>query len=160
MDKNNASNIPTLYEWIGGIEIIEKWIVHFYNKIVKDKLLQPLFEDMSLDHQKNVAKFLAEVFGGPAEYTKSRGGHPAMIKKHFNKQISEKQRKQWMTLLLESADELQLPNDPEFRSAIVSYLEWGTRLAMINSQPGVNPDVDEPMPKWGWGEVGGPYQQN
>jgi hypothetical protein len=27
------------------------------------------------------------------------------------------------------------PSDPEFASALVSYLEWGTRLAVINSQP-------------------------
>jgi hemoglobin len=38
-----------------------------------------------------------------------------------------------MNLLLETADELQLPSDPEFRSAIVAYLEWGSRLAVIDS---------------------------
>ena len=26
-----------------------------------------------------------------------------------------------------------MPDDPEFRSAIVGYLEWGSRLAVINS---------------------------
>src|SRR5687767_8550484 len=29
----------------------------------------------------------------------------------------------------------RLPADPEFRAALVSYLEWGTRLAVGNSQP-------------------------
>lgn len=48
-----------------------------------------------------------------------------------------------------------MPDDPEFRSALVGYLEWGSRLAVINSQAGVDPDA--PMPKWGWGEVRGPY---
>lgn len=59
------------------------------------------------------------------------------------------------TLLLETADELRLPDDPEFRSALVGYLEWGSRLAVINSQPGVKAEEDSPMPKWGWGEVKG-----
>ena len=45
----------------------------------------------------------------------------------------------------------------EFRSALVSYLEWGTRLAVINSQPGAPIGEDAPMPRWGWGEVKGPY---
>ena len=51
-----------------------------------------------------------------------------------------------------------LPDDPEFRSALVGYLEWGSRIAVINSEETVNPiDTNEPMPKWGWGETGGPY---
>ncbi len=50
-----------------------------------------------------------------------------------------------------------IPDDPEFRSALVAYLEWGSRLAVINSEPGVDVEEDQPMPKWGWGEVGGPY---
>jgi len=61
-------------------------------------------------------------------------------------------------LLLESADEVGLPDDPEFRSAFVAYLEWGSRLALLNSQDGVAPSVDQSMPRWGWGEVGGPYR--
>jgi hemoglobin len=61
-------------------------------------------------------------------------------------------------LLLETADELGLPDDPEFRSALVGYLEWGSRLAVNNSTAKENPvHENEPMPKWGWGETGGPY---
>lgn len=40
----------------------------------------------------------------------------------------------------------------------LAYLEWGTRLAVLNSQPGATVVEDAPMPKWGWGEVGGPYR--
>jgi hemoglobin len=28
---------------------------------------------------------------------------------------------------------------------------------VINSQPGATVDAEQPMPKWGWGEVKGPY---
>src|SRR5258708_2346296 len=58
---------------------------------------------------------------------------------------------------LEKLFEIGVPADPEFRSALVSYLEWGTRLAVINSQPGAAAGEDAPMPRWGWGEVKGPY---
>ena len=60
-------------------------------------------------------------------------------------------------LLLETGDAVGVPDDPEFRSAIVGYFEWGSRLAVINSQLGAEVDADAPMPKWGRGEVGGPY---
>jgi hemoglobin len=63
-----------------------------------------------------------------------------------------------MSLLLETADDLGLPDDPEFRSALVGYLEWGSRLAVLNSNASENPvDSSAPMPKWGWGEAKGPY---
>ena len=59
-----------------------------------------------------------------------------------------------------SADEVGLPDDPEFRSAFVAYLEWGSRLAVINSRPGVPEPAPAPMPQWGWGVPGGPYRPN
>lgn len=46
-----------------------------------------------------------------------------------------------------SADEQDLPSDPEFRSALVAYLEWGFRLAVINSAlPTETPVAEAPMP--------------
>jgi hypothetical protein len=41
----------------------------------------------------------------------------------------------------------------EFRSAFVAYMEWGTRIALIMSQPGMEVPEKSPMPKWGGGEV-------
>jgi len=68
-------------------------------------------------------------------------------------------RKRWIQLLLDTADEIGIPTDPEFRSSLVGYLEWGTRIAVINSQLTESPMNDtEPMPTWGWGETKGPYQ--
>ena len=66
----------------------------------------------------------------------------------------------WRSLRLggaTAADEAGLPDDPEFRSAFVGYIEWGTRLAVINSQPGAPDPEPAPMPHWGWGETKGPY---
>jgi hypothetical protein len=56
-----------------------------------------------------------------------------------------------------AADDAGLPADPEFRAALVGYLEWDTRLAMHNSQPGADVVQQAPVPRWGWG-VAPPYQ--
>jgi len=150
--------IPTLYEWAGGMPAFERLTELFYKKVLADPLLEPIFKHMSSQHQLHVAHFLAEVFGGPNAYTAEGGSHFTMIQKHFSKNLTEAQRKRWVALLLETADEISLPDDPEFRSAFVAYIEWGTRIAVINSsadQVAVKPT--EPMPRWGWGETGGPY---
>ncbi len=81
-----------------------------------------------------------------------------MVAKHLNRHLTQEQRRRWVTVLLETADAQGLPDDPEFRSALVGYLEWGSRLAVINSNASDNPlDPGAPMPRWGWGEVKGPY---
>jgi hemoglobin len=55
-----------------------------------------------------------------------------------------------------AADDAGLPDDPEFRAALVGYLEWGTRIAQANSAPGAAVVPDAPVPRWGWG-VAPPY---
>jgi hemoglobin len=151
--------IPTLYQWAGDMQTFETLFGAFYDKVLKDDLLGNVFKDMSDDHVQHVAHFVAEVFGGEKLYTTEDGGsHAAMIGHHIGKMLSEEKRQRWVKLLLQTADEIGLKSDPEFRSAFVGYIEWGTRLAVINSQLTENPmHTAEPMPKWGWGETGGPY---
>jgi len=108
----------------------------FYERVKGDTLLAPVFAHMSSEHPAHVAAFLAEVLGGPTAYSERHGGHPHMIRQHLNRHLSQAQRRAWVALLLDTADELGMPDDPEFRSALVGYLEWGSRLAVINSQAG------------------------
>jgi hemoglobin len=152
-----SSSTPTLFDWLGGIEPLRRLTARFYQRVPEDPVLRPVFAHMGPDHPEHVAAFLAEVLGGPATYSAEHGGHAGMLRHHLNRSLTAEQRKAWMALLLETADELKLPADPEFRSALVGYLEWGTRLAVLNSQPGAVVDESAPMPRWGWGEVKGPY---
>jgi len=150
-------SVPTLYEWLGGIDALNRLTVRFYERVRGNAVLAPIFAHMSSEHPQHVAAFLAEVLGGPAGYSATHGGHPHMIQQHLNRHLTQTQRQEWVALLLDTADELKMPDDPEFRSALVGYLEWGSRLSVINSQAGAQVDAHAPMPKWGWGEVKGPY---
>jgi hemoglobin len=149
--------VPTLYEWIGGMDAIDRLFALFYTRVPADPVLGPVFAQMSPEHSRHVAAFVAEVFGGPKAYSEAHGGHPNMIRRHLDRGLKETERKRWVDLLLQCADEIGVPSDPEFRSALVAYLEWGTRLAVLNSQPDASVDESSPMPQWGWGEVKGPY---
>ena len=152
------SETPTVFEWMGGQAALERLFVRFYARVPDEPLLAPVFAGMDPNHAQHVAAFVGEVLGGPSAYTADHGGHPHMIRKHLGRMLSEVQRRRWIELLLDCADEVGVPSDPEFRSAFVAYLEWGSRLAVINSQPGAQADEQQPMPTWGWGEAKGPYQ--
>jgi hemoglobin len=80
-----------------------------------------------------------------------------MVSKHKDLAITAEQRQRFISLMSLAADDAGLPDDPEFRSALLAYLEWGTRLAMGNSQPGAEVPQEAPVPHWGWGEAP-PYQ--
>jgi hemoglobin len=143
---------------VGGIEALNRLTARFYERVRDDALLAPVFAHMNAEHPRHVAAFLGEVLGGPTTYSQQHGGHPHMVRQHLNRHLTQEMRRQWVGLLLSTADELGMPDDPEFRSALVGYIEWGSRLAVINSQPGAGVDENASMPRWGWGEVKGPYQ--
>jgi hemoglobin len=147
------SEVPTLYEWAGGAPAFERLTEAFYRRVRQDEILAPLFARMPPDHPAHVATWLAEVFGGPARYSEEHGGYPHMLSKHLGLAITEEQRFRWVQLIAQAADEAGLPDDPEFRSAFLAYIEWGTRLAKANSQVGADPPRQAPVPRWGWGEA-------
>jgi hemoglobin len=150
--------IPTIYEWAGGREAFARWLNRFYDLVEAEApSIAALFgERVSRAHREHVTDWWAEVMGGPARYTEQRGGYEHMLARHRDLGISAEQRLQFVTLLSRAADDAGLPADPEFRAAIMSYAEWGTRLALHNSQPGAEPVAHAPVPRWGWG-VAPPY---
>ena len=145
---------PTLYEWAGGEEAIERLIGAFYDQVENDDLLSPFFPGgVSEEHRDHVVAWWSEVFGGPDRYTSELGGYERMLSRHRGLEINPEQRLRFATLMSRAADEAGLPSDPEFRSALIAYLEWGTRLAMHNSESGAEVAEHAPVPRWGWGEA-------
>jgi hemoglobin len=146
------TTVPTIYEWAGGRAAFERWFDAFYDLVERDDLLAPLFGGrVSAEHRDHVATWWSEVMGGPAEYTEREGGYEHMVAKHRDLAISAEQRLRFVTLLSRAADDAGLPDDPEFRAALMGYAEWGTRLAVQNSQPGAAVAPHAPVPRWGWG---------
>jgi hemoglobin len=144
----------SLYDWAGGQEAFERMINAFYDRVEADELLSPLFPGgVGDEHREHVVAWWCEVFGGPPRYSEELGGYEQMMRKHQDLAITPAQRFRFASLMSLAADDAKLPDDPEFRSALVAYLEWGTRLAQQNSQPGAAVVEHAPVPRWGWGEA-------
>jgi CDGSH-type Zn-finger protein/truncated hemoglobin YjbI/ferredoxin len=145
------SEEPTVFDWAGGLPAFTRVTRIFYERYVpEDPLLAPLFANMAPDHPERVASWLSEVFGGPKFYSEGYGGYDRMVGQHLGRGLTEEQRARWVQLIGRAADDAKLPADPEFRAAWTSYLEWGSRIAAENSQPGAHPPPHMPVPRWWW----------
>jgi hemoglobin len=154
----DGDGIPTLIQWAGGPVALTRLINAFYDRVEADELLSPFFPGgVSQTHRDHVSAWWIEVLGGAATYTEQLGGYEAMLSHHRGLGITGEQRLRFATTMSQAADDADLPADPEFRAALIGYLEWGTRLAMANSQMDAQPVVHAPVPRWGWG-VAPPYQ--
>jgi hemoglobin len=142
---------PSIYDWAGGEAAFARLTEIFYGHVLADPVLAPIFAGMPEEHPRHVAMWLAEVFGGPARYSAERGGHPHMAAQHLGRGITEAQRRRWVTLLMDAADEAGLPDDPEFRAVFSYYIEWGTRMALVYSGENPPPLDAAPVPRWEWG---------
>ena len=59
----STENVPTLYEWLGGMPALNRLSTRFYGHVKADDLLAHNFARMSGGHPARVAEFLAEVLG-------------------------------------------------------------------------------------------------
>ncbi|BFV58335.1 hypothetical protein KCMC57_up34390 [Kitasatospora sp. CMC57] len=155
--EGKGGSTPTLYEWAGGAAAFDRLFTRFYERVAEDEVLAPVFAGMDPHHAQHVAAWLGEVFGGPARYSTELGGHRHMASRHLGRGVTEQQRSRWVALLLDTADQVGLPADPEFRGVLAYYLEWGTRMALIYSGPNPPPLPETPMPRWDWG-ITPPYR--
>jgi len=154
-----ADGAPTIYEWGGGREAFARWLDRFYDLVEREapEIAAMFGGRVSEEHRSQVTDWWVEVMGGPASYTERRGGYEHMLERHRDLAITAEQRLRFVTLLSRAADDAGLPADPEFRAAVMGYAEWGTRLALHNSQPGAQTVAHAPVPRWGWG-VAPPYR--
>lgn len=123
---------PAVLAPTGDGRSIERVTAHFYEGVVAHPVLAPVLATLPGDARRHVAQFVAEVFGG-RDGQRDDVVHAHLMVRHLGKHLSLQERRSWMDLLLESADAAGVPDDPEFRAALVAYLEWGFRIAARRS---------------------------
>lgn len=145
--------MSTLYEHAGGEKAIHRLEDRFYSKVLTDPLLQPLFGAGQPQHVDHLTWFTAESFGGSDRFTRELG-FAHLINVHRGLRISEEQRARFVELYMTALDEAGMPDDEPFREAVRSHVEFGSRVAMQNSNA-VGDEELHPLrevPKWTWEE--------
>lgn len=133
------------------MEGLRRLIGSFYQRVLTDPLLAPMFAGFTPAHAEHVAVWLAEVLGGPQDYTERLGGHHALLTSHLGLGIGDEHRQRWLQLMAQALDEA-LPGQPRLRGTLMAYFDWGTAIAQQVSQnhPGTDLGEPGPTPRWGY----------
>jgi hemoglobin len=130
----------TLYERVGE-GFFTKLVEHFYDGVVADQVLWPLYPEHSdLDGAKERLRlFLIQYWGGPTTYMEVRG-HPKLRMRHMPYLIGPKERDHWLLHMAAAVE--NVTDDSGIRDELMSYfssaaehLRNDTGLPISSSKP-------------------------
>lgn len=121
---------PSFYDAVGGEETFRRLVRRFYEGVVEDPLLRPLYPDDDLTGAEDRLRlFLIQYWGGPNTYSRQRG-HPRLRMRHNPFVIGPAERDAWLRHMHDAVAELELPDELEKR--LWDYLVYAAH-SMVNA---------------------------
>ncbi len=85
----------TLYDRVGGRAFFERLVDAFYEGVIGDETLRPMYPEDLSDSREHLVLFLVQYWGGPKEYAERRG-HPRLRMRHAPFRITKRARDAWL----------------------------------------------------------------
>src|SRR5262249_37216636 len=102
------------------------------------------------EHVERLADYWAEVLGGPARYSESFGGHPAMLEIHARQGAEHDLGERFVACFTQAMDDAHLPDDPDLRPCLRWYRGWAVREVPSYSPKDAVVPAGVPVPRWSW----------
>jgi hemoglobin len=142
---------PSIYEFAGGDAAFLALAGAHHERCLQDpELNHPFSHGVDPAHIEHLAYYWAEVFGGPARYSGSLGGHSKMLGMHDGTGAGDEYGTRFAACFMQAVDDAQLPDDPEFRAVLRAYIEWATGEVIAYSPVGVTAPDRLRFPRWSW----------
>jgi hemoglobin len=142
---------PSMFEFAGGEPAFLALATAHHARCLADPVLNhPFSHPGHPQHVERLAWYWAEVFGGPARFSASCGGHSGMLTIHAGQGAEEDLGARFVACFVQAADDADLPQDPDFRAGLRSYMEWAVAEVLSYSPPGSTVPADQPVPRWSW----------
>lgn len=110
----------TPYDQMGGAATFQRLVDGFYDRVESDEVLAPMYPPEVWDGARwRLAAFLAQYWGGPTDYSDTRG-HPMLRARHLPFRVDAEARTRWLTHMRASLDDLALPGKQD--AALWDYL--------------------------------------
>lgn len=84
-----------VHDAVGGEAFFADLVDRFYEGVVDDPLLRPMYPEDLTDSRRHLALFLQQYWGGPGTYSEERG-HPRLRMRHAPFVVDEAARDAWL----------------------------------------------------------------
>lgn len=112
---------PALFETVGGMTFFEELIERFYSGVADDEVLIAMYPEDLTEPKRHLALFIAQYFGGPADYHDVRGA-PRLRQRHFPFEIGDDAASRWVKHMRSALAEMEVPEDA--RKEMDDYFEY------------------------------------
>jgi hemoglobin len=142
---------PTLYEYAGGDAAFLALATAHHACCLADRELNHPFShgDLNPAHLERLAAYWAEVLGGPPRYTALPADQTSLLLLHAGNGDMTDLGRRFVECFVRAADNAGLPEDPKFRAALRSYMEWAVADVLAHEDRDAVPE-GIPMPRWTW----------
>lgn len=142
---------PSIFEFAGGEPAFLALATAHHERCLADpELNHPFSHPGHPQHVERLATYWAEVFGGPARFSESCGGHSAMLDIHAGQGAEADLGDRFVACFVQAADDAGLPEDPDFRRCLRSYMEWAVNDVLSYSPRGSAVPTNLATPRWSW----------
>ena len=142
---------PSIYEFAGGDDAFLALAAAHHERCLQDpELNHPFSHGVNPAHIEHLASYWAEVFGGPARYSESHGGHSAMLEIHARQGTGDDWGQRFVACFMQAVDDAGLPEDPDFRTALRAYMERAVDEVVSYAPAEAQVPKDLPVPRWSW----------
>jgi hemoglobin len=142
---------PSIFEFAGGEAAFLALAAATHERCLQDpELNHPFSHGVNPAHLEHLAAYWAEVFGGPARYSESLGGHSGMLEIHAREGTGDDFGPRFVACFMQAADDAGLPADPDFRAQLRAYMEWVTEEVVSYAPADAQVAPNLPIPRWGW----------
>jgi hemoglobin len=142
---------PSIYEYAGGAGAFLSLAADFHARCLVDPVLEhPFSHTSNPEHVQRLADYWGEVFGGPPLYSRSYGGHSAMLGLHANQGAESDLGDRFVEVFDAAVTSSALPDDPELRAVLHDYMQWATDEVMAYSPADARVPPDLAVPHWTW----------
>ena len=123
--------MATDYEDFGGKEFFTSLVKDFYQEIINDPILKPMYPDDDINGAiERLTLFLMQYWGGPTTYSEQRG-HPRLRMRHAQFPIDFTARDSWLKNMEIALQKQSISS--ENRTKLWNYLQMAAD-SMVNTR--------------------------
>jgi hemoglobin len=143
---------PSLYEYAGGEAAFLALASAHHARCLADPELNHPFShpDQNPQHVERLAAYWAEVLGGPPQYSQSCGDQSKVQHMHSGNGDMSDLGQRFVACFAMAIDDAGLPDDAEFRAALLAYMRWAVDDVLAYSPVGATVPDQLAMPRWSW----------